>query len=59
MNIDRFFEELDSYFEKNDTAGVDAYLTTSLQTAREEEDYAAYISICNEMIGFYRSVSAF
>lgn len=59
MNIDRFFEELDSYFEKNDTAGVDAYLTTSLQTAKEEEDYAAYISICNEMIGFYRSVSAF
>lgn len=59
MNIDRFFEELDAYFEKNDTAGVDNYLTTSLQTAREEEDYAAYISICNEMIGFYRSVSAF
>lgn len=59
MNIDRFFEELDSYFEKNDTAGVDAFLTVSLQTAKEEEDYAAYISICNEMIGFYRSVSAF
>lgn len=59
MNIDRFFEELDSYFDKNDTAGVDAYLTASLQTAKEEEDYAAYISICNEMIGFYRSVSAF
>lgn len=59
MNIDRFFAELDSYFEKNDTAGVDAYLTASLQTAKEEEDYAAYISISNEMIGFYRSVSAF
>lgn len=59
MDINRFFEELDSYFDKNDTAGVDAYLMTSLQTAKEEEDYAAYISICNEMIGFYRSVSAF
>ncbi len=59
MNIDLFFEELDSCFEKNDTTGVDAYLTASLQTAKEEEDYAAYISICNEMIGFYRSVSAF
>lgn len=59
MDIDRFFQELDSYFEKNDTAGVDAYLTTSLQKAKEEEDYAAYISIGNEMIGFYRSVSAF
>lgn len=59
MDIDRFFAELDSYFDQNDTAGVDAYLTASLQTAKEEEDYAAYISICNEMIGFYRSVSAF
>lgn len=59
MDIDRFFEELDSYFEKNDTAGVDDYLTASLQKAQEEEDYAAYISIANEMIGFYRSVSAF
>ncbi len=59
MDINRFFEELDSYFEKNDTAGVDAHLTTSLQKAKEEEDYAAYISIGNEMIGFYRSVSAF
>ncbi len=59
MDIDRFFQELDSYFEKNDTAGVDVYLTTSLQKAKEEEDYAAYISIGNEMIGFYRSVSAF
>lgn len=59
MNIDHFFEELDSYFDQNDTAGVDAYLVSSLQTAKEEEDYAAYISICNEMIGFYRSVSAF
>lgn len=59
MNIDSFFEELDSYFDRNDTAGVDAYLTASLQKAKEEEDYAAYISIGNEMIGFYRSVSAF
>ncbi|MCM1268147.1 MAG: tetratricopeptide repeat protein [Bacteroidales bacterium] len=59
MNIDTFFAELDSYFEKNDTAGVDAYLTASLAQAKEEEDYAAYISIANEMIGFYRSVSAF
>lgn len=59
MDINRFFEELDSYFEKNDTAGVDAYLTSSLEKAKEEEDYAAYISICNEMIGFYRSVSFF
>lgn len=59
MNIDAFFEELDSYFDKNEVEKIDGFLTASLEQAKEEEDYAAYISICNEMIGFYRSVSAF
>ena len=31
----------------------------SLEKAKEEDDYGAYITICNEMIGFYRSVSQF
>lgn len=59
MNMDDFFTELDSYFDKNETDKIDPFLTASLEKAKEEEDYAAYISICNEMIGFYRSVSAF
>lgn len=59
MNIDAFFEELDSYFDKNEVEKIDGFLTASLTLAKEEEDYAAYISICNEMIGFYRSISAF
>lgn len=59
MNIDDFFATLDSYFEKNEVDKIDAFLVSSLEQAKEEEDYAAYISICNEMIGFYRSVSAF
>lgn len=59
MNMDAFFTELDSYFDKNETDQIDPFLVASLEKAKEEEDYAAYISICNEMIGFYRSVSAF
>lgn len=59
MNIDKFYEELDAYFAKQEIDKVDPFLTSSLAQAKEEEDYAAYISICNEMIGFYRSVSAF
>lgn len=59
MNIDSFFETLDSYFEKNEIDKIDSFLEASLAQAKEEEDYAAYISICNEMIGFYRSTSAF
>lgn len=59
MNIDTFFETLDSYFEKNEIDKIDTFLVSSLAQAKAEEDYAAYISICNEMIGFYRSTSAF
>lgn len=59
MNIDTFFETLDSYFEKNEIDKIDTFLESSLAQAKTEEDYAAYISICNEMIGFYRSTSAF
>ncbi len=59
MNVDKFFETLDSYFAKQEIDKVDPFLVASLEQAKEEEDYGAYISICNEMIGFYRSVSAF
>lgn len=59
MNVDDFFAKLDSFFEKNEVDKIDDFLVASLEQAKDEEDYAAYISICNEMIGFYRSVSAF
>lgn len=59
MNVEKFYEELDSYFAGQEIDKVDPFLTASLAQAKEEEDYGAYICICNEMIGFYRSISAF
>lgn len=59
MNVEKFYETLDSFFEKQQIEQIDSFLVASLEQAKEEEDYGAYISICNEMIGFYRSVSAF
>ncbi|MBD5486200.1 MAG: tetratricopeptide repeat protein [Lachnospiraceae bacterium] len=59
MNVDNFFRTLDSYFANQEIDKVDPFLVSSLAQAKEEEDYGAYISICNEMIGFYRSISAF
>ncbi len=59
MNVEKFYETLDSYFAKQEMDKVDPFLVASLEQAKEEEDYGAYISVCNEMIGFYRSVSAF
>lgn len=57
VNIEKFFTQLDEYFQKNELDKVEPYLLASLDEAKEKEDYAAYISIGNEMIGFYRSVS--
>lgn len=59
MNIESFYETLDSYFEERQIDKVEPYLNSSLEQAKSEEDYGAYISICNEMIGFYRSISAY
>lgn len=59
MNVDKFFETLDAYFANQELDKVDPFLVSSLEQAKEEEDYGAYITICNEMIGFYRSISAF
>ena len=59
MNIDNFYKTLDSLFEERQIDKVDPFLNSSLEQAKAEEDYGAYISICNEMIGFYRSISAF
>ena len=54
MNIDEFFSRLDGYFQKNELDKAAPFLTDSLEKAKEAEDYASYITIGNEMIGFYR-----
>lgn len=59
MDINAFFAKLDTFFAGNEIDKVDPFLCASLEQAKEEKDYGAYISICNEMIGFYRSVSEF
>lgn len=59
MDVNAFFAKLDNYFATNQIEKVSPFLCASLEKAKEEEDYGAYISICNEMIGFYRSVSEF
>lgn len=59
MDVQAFYAKLDDFFAKNQIDRVDSFLCGSLEQAKEEKDYGAYISICNEMIGFYRSISAF
>ena len=59
MNVEKFYETLDAYFINQQIDKVEPFLVSSLEQAKEEEDYGAYISVCNEMIGFYRSISAY
>lgn len=59
MDVNAFLTQLDTFFAENKIEEVDPYLCRSLEQAKEEKDYGAYITICNEMIGFYRSVSKF
>lgn len=59
MNVEAFFQTLDSYFDEQKIDQIDPFLVSSLAQAKEEQDYGAYITVCNEMIGFYRSISAF
>ena len=59
MDVNAFLTQLDTFFAGNEIEKVDPFLCSSLEQAKEEKDYGAYITICNEMIGFYRSVSEF
>lgn len=60
MDINVFFHTLDEMFTKAKTPEeIDGYLCESLAKANEEKDYGAYVSIGNEMIGFYRSISQY
>lgn len=59
MDVNVFYQTLDDLFANRELDQVDPFLTASLAQAREENDYHAYIAICNEMIGYYRSVSQF
>lgn len=60
MDINVFFRRLDEMFAQGKSPEeIDIYLCESLAEANEEHDYSAYVSIGNEMIGFYRSISQY
>jgi len=59
MDIKKIFEELDLLFKDNKLQEVEPFLLHNLEEAKETENYGVYISICNELIGFYRSISEY
>lgn len=60
MNINEFYNKLDELFQSTkDVEKLDAYLCDSLAKASEEKDYGSYVTIGNEMIGFYRGTAQY
>lgn len=59
MDIDTFYKKLQKMSEEKDIRKIEAFFLTSLEQADKEKDYSSYLTICNELIGFYQNASAF
>lgn len=57
--IDEIYKELDALFAENKITQVEPFLLDMLEQAKEEDNYGIYLSVGNELIGFYRSVTMF
>lgn len=59
MTTNEFIEKLDGLFAAQEYDKVEPFMLAALEEAKEREDYGLYLSVGNEMIGYYRSVSRF
>ena len=59
MDINSFFRGLSDVFASGQRDQVQPYLESGLRSAEDEEDWHAVVSILNEMIGYFRSVSKY
>lgn len=57
MDIQAVLAHLDGLFADKKLDEVAPFLTSQLETAREEGDAGAVLSLMNELVGFYRSTS--
>lgn len=57
LTTEEIFRTLDNLFAENQIDKVEPFLLNCLETAKETDNYGVYISVANEMIGFYRSTS--
>ena len=57
MDINQVIAGLDKLFAEKKIKAAEPYLKEHLQQAKDEKDYGAALTILNEQIGYYRSVS--
>lgn len=59
MTTNEFIQRLDGLFAAQEYTKVEPFMLSALEEAKEKEDYGLYLSVGNEMIGYYRSISQF
>lgn len=59
MDTELFYRELESLLQDGKLDEIEPFLTSMLEKAKKEEDYASHIVIGNEMVSYYRNVSRF
>lgn len=57
MDINSVIAGLDNLFAEKKMKEAELYLNENLDKAKEEKDYGAILTILNEQIGYYRSIS--
>lgn len=59
MNIDEILKKLDGLFADEKLEEVEPFLLSCMRQAKAGDEYGIYISVGNELIGFYRSISRY
>lgn len=59
MNIDEILKKLDGLFADEKLEDVEPFLLSCMRQAKAGDEYGIYISVGNELIGFYRSISRY
>ncbi len=59
MTTNEFIQKLDRLFAAQEYGKVEPFMLSALEEGKEKEDYGLYLSVGNEMIGYYRSISQF
>ena len=58
-NIDEILKKLDGLFADEKLEEVEPFLLSCMRQAKAGDEYGIYISVGNELIGFYRSISRY
>lgn len=57
LEIKQIEQQIDKYFEQNQTAEAELFMQEMIEKARKEKDNNALLILLNELIGYYRETS--